>query len=251
MENNICPFCNNSGWEFTSAERSTVRECRCGIRKRMIMQGRLAFANIPDAFQNISIRDFDTEIYSEEKSKEKARVVYKSISYWLDNFDEMKSRGMGLYFYSSKRGSGKTRLATGIANELLNKKGLQVKFCTSIQILNEIKNSWDRKSTESESDLIEQLSSVEILVIDDFGTEQSDKPWINERFYSLINSRYIDKRVTIFTSNSPLEALKYDDRIVNRIKERVFAIPFPEESVRDIIAKENMRELIKELKGGD
>ena len=58
----------------------------------------------------------------------------------------------------------------------------------------------------------------------------------------------MDKKVTIYTSNSGIESLGYDDRIVNRIKERSFVLPFPEESVRDKIAKENMNELINAIR---
>ena len=78
--------------------------------------------------------------------------------------------------------------------------------------------------------------------------EQGDKAWISERFYQIINSRYMDKKVTIYTSNSGIESLGYDDRIVNRIKERSFVLPFPEESVRDKIAKDNMNELINAIR---
>ena len=87
-----------------------------------------------------------------------------------------------------------------------------------------------------------------MLIIDDFDVEQGGKAWISERFYQIINSRYMDKKVTIYTSNSGIESLGYDDRIVNRIKERSFVLPFPEESVRDKIAKENMNELINAIR---
>lgn len=150
--------------------------------------------------------------------------------------------------YSRTKGSGKTRMAASIANELIYEKGCQVKFCTSLQILNEIKASWNGENVYTESRLLDFLSTTKVLIIDDFGTEQSDKTWINERFYQIINNRYVDKKVTIFTSNERLENLKYDDRITNRIKERVFQIPFPEESVRNIIARENTKELIRGIK---
>ena len=112
-----------------------------------------------------------------------------------------------------------------------------------MQILNEIKSSWGKDNNMSESRLLDDLANTEILIIDDFGTEQV-KDWISERFYQIINSRYVDKKVTIFTSNLPLDELQYDERITNRIKERTFRIPFPEESVRDIIAEKNMKELV-------
>lgn len=225
-----------------------ARECSCGIRKRQIMNNRLAFANIPDGFKDLKLEDFNILAYNTSESQNKANVVIRCVNYWLDNFDSLKERGMGLYLYSKTKGSGKTMVAAGIANELMHEKNCQVKFCTSLQILNEIKSTWDRQSDQTESRLLNFLSTSEVLIIDDFGTEQSDKPWINEKFYQIINNRYIDKKVTIFTSNERLDLLKYDERITNRIKERVFQIPFPEESVRDIIAKKNMQELINGIR---
>lgn len=212
------------------------------------MNSRLSFANIPDGFKDIRLDSFNETVYNAPESRKTAEMAVDCIKYWLNEFDAMNERGMGLYLYSKTKGSGKTRMAVGIANELMYEKGCQVKFCTSLQILNEIKASWDNQGEYSESKLLDFLSTSKILIIDDFGTEQSDKPWINERFYQIINNRYIDKKITIFTSNERLDLLKYDDRITNRIKECTFQIPFPEESVRDIIARENMKELVNGIK---
>lgn len=211
------------------------------------MRGRLTFANIPDAYEMARLESFETKVYTDEKNRSKAEIALKAVWYWYDKFDDMNSRGMGLYLYSEAKGSGKTRMAMSIANELIYKKGIQVKCATSLQILNAIKKSWDNSSAETESELIEFLSKSEVLIIDDFGIEQV-KDWIRERFYQIINARYIDKKVTIYTSNVCLDALQYDDRITNRIKERTFVIPFPEESIRDIIARKNMSELIDGIK---
>lgn len=248
-DSNFCPLCKDTGFEiyYDKDKHCVARECKCGLYKRKIFNNTLKFANLPDTFKNVRICNFDKNLYKLPESQNKAEIVIKCVNYWLSEFETLKDRGMGLYLYSKTKGSGKTRMAVSIANELIHEKKCQVKFCTSLQILNEIKASWDKENDYTESKLLNFLSSSEVLVIDDFGTEQSDKPWINERFYQIINNRYVDKKITIFTSNEKLEFLKYDDRITNRIKERVFQIPFPEESVRDIIAKENMKELISEI----
>ena len=139
-------------------------------------------------------------------------------------------------------------MAASIANELIRRYRMQVRFSGSMRIVQEIKATWDDRDRK-ESDLLDALATVEVLVIDDFGTELP-KDWIGERFYSIINSRYQDKLITIFTSNLSLEALQYDDRITNRIKERTFQLPFPEESVRERIAEKNRKDLIEGIKRG-
>ena len=90
---------------------------------------------------------------------------------------------------------------------------------------------------------MDALSTAEVLIIDDFGVE-SQAAWINDKLYQIINERYINRKVTIFTSNEPLESLQYDDRITNRIKERTYQIAFPEESVRDHLAEQHQEEML-------
>lgn len=245
-----CPICNDTGLEYIpDGGQGGFRVCRCGLREKEIMQRRLAFASVPESFKGLRLDSFSLKAYKSDRSKETAKRAYDSVKAWLANFDEMQNRGMGLYLYSATKGSGKTRMAISVANELMYRRGIQVKFCTSLQILNEIKSSWDKDSKYAENTLLEHLSTTDVLVIDDFGVERGDKSWINDRFYQIINNRYVEKKITIFTSNSKLDLLNYDERITNRIKEFAYQIAFPEESVRDIIAMRNAAEMQRMING--
>lgn len=245
----ICPICKNTGWEtVTNDGKEFCIECRCGIQERKKMSSRLKFAEIPESFQDTRIKDFNLSVYKSRESKKKIETAWKVINYWLHHFESMQEEGMGLYLHSKEKGSGKTRMAVSIANELIYEKKIQVKFATSLQILNEIKSTWDKNdSFISESKLLDFLSTTRVLIVDDFGMEKH-KDWIDDKFNGIINYRYNTKKITIFTSNESLEMLKYDDRIKNRILERTFQIPFPEESIRELIAKQNMMELINKMR---
>ena len=253
MDEDICPICKNTGCEEYEKNGYTYyRQCKCGITQRQITNDRLSFANIPASFQGMRLSQFDVNMYSKTESQNRAINAVKAVNYWLNMFENMNDRGIGLYLHSQAKGSGKTRMAASIANELIYVKHIQVKFATSLQILNEIKKTWDKRDSKyTENKLLDFLSTTEVLIVDDFGMEQEgkEKAWINDRFYHIINSRYIDKKITIFTSNMSLDNLQYDDRITDRIKERTFQVPFPEESIRNIIAKNNMREIINAIKG--
>lgn len=245
----ICPVCHGSGWIYWRDNNGIEygRRCGCGLVERQIMERKLEFANIPEAFKTLDIRSFRLDVYHKEDSRKAIANTCAAIKYYLDNLEGMRKDGMGLYLYSGTKGSGKTRMAASIANEMVSTYRMQVKFAGSMQIINEIKATWDDKD-RSESDLLMALSTVQVLVIDDFGTELP-KDWIGERFYSIINGRYQDKLITMYTSNLSLQDLKYDDRITNRIKERTFQLPFPEESVRELIAEQNRRALIEGMRG--
>ena len=96
--------------------------------------------------------------------------------------------------------------------------------------------------------MIQEIVSVPVLVIDDIGVE-AVKPWINERFYNILNGRMIEKRVTIFTSNSRMEELNFDDRIINRIIKMALPVQFPDESIRTAIAMKENDDLLDRLLG--
>lgn len=238
-----CEKCEDMGFYIDLVGGEEIaKECEC--RKKMITETRLRFANIPETFKDMTIENFDYSVYKQE-NKEILSVMRKSIEYYIENFEALKEKGIGLYIRSSTRGSGKTRMAASIANKLL--ENYQVKFAVSSDILKEIKATYNKDSEYTESQLVDALKTCEVLIIDDFGVEKMSD-WVNEQFYTIINYRYVNKKVTIFTSNESLEELEYNSRITNRILERTFQIQFPNESVREKISKQNNINLIKLIK---
>lgn len=245
-DSDVCPICNGDEWILVEKD-GIERAVPCKCRERAVMSRRLRFADIPEAFRGMDLKTFRMDAYRNPDSKKKVSDACKIIKTYLDDFEKQKEQGMGLFIWSRTKGSGKTRIAAGIANELM--KRYAVKFAVSLTILQEIKNTWRRDAEYSESRLLDALSTADVLIIDDFGVERP-ADWINDKLYQIINERYINRKVTIFTSNESLETLQYDDRITNRIKERTYQIAFPEESVRDHIAERHREEMIQKVMGG-
>lgn len=241
----MCPICNGDEWILVEKD-GIERAAPCKCRERAVMSRRLRFADIPEAFRGMDLKTFRMDVYRNPDSKKKVSDACKIIKTYLDHFEKQKEQGMGLFIWSRTKGSGKTRIAAGIANELM--KSYAVKFAVSLTILQEIKNTWRMDAEYSESRLLDALSTADVLIIDDFGVERP-ADWINDKLYQIINERYINRKVTIFTSNESLETLQYDDRIINRIKERTYQIAFPEESVREYIAERHREEMIQKVMG--
>lgn len=232
--------------------REVYVDCSCGVRKRDILKGRLNFASIPDVFCEVRLYQFDLGAYQDGRSRKLITASYDCIRYWLEDFREMRDNGMGLYIFSGTKGSGKTRMAASVANELIHERGISAKFCSSVQIISEIKRSWDRDTDMTEGRLLDDLARAEVLVVDDFGTEKygtknGKMDWLDSKFYQIMNERCANKKVTIFTSNYSIDDLPYDERLVSRIKERTYQIPFPEESVREHISERNMADLMERV----
>lgn len=193
-------------------------------------------------YKDVTLNDVRTRYYSKDESKNVMKATAALIKDYLANLEENIESGRGIYFWSTTKGSGKTMTATALANELINKHHKMVKFATSLDILDEIRSTYDPRSEESESKLLSDLVNTDFLVIDDFGTERATD-WAGEKFYQIVNNRYINKKVTFYTSNCNLTTLKYDDRITNRIREKSYMVHFPEESVREYKARTENRSI--------
>ena len=243
-DSDVCPLCHGQEFVLTLDEEGRSIAATCSCREKQIMKRKLQFADIPLAFKGHTLKNFKQDVYHAPESASAISLACGIIKEYLDNYGALSEQGMGLYIFSEAKGSGKTRMAASIANELIT--GQQVKFAVSTTIIQEIKKTWGKEVNYSESALLDALSTAQVLVIDDFGTEKI-ADWIDDKFYHIINERYINKKVTIITSNYSLSNLPYNDRIKSRIMERSYQIRFPEESVRATIAEEREMDLMKKL----
>lgn len=235
--------CDGSGltiWKNWSTGEEKCTFCKC--RDSKILDNKLKFANIPQEFKELTINSFRTDWYESDESIGRAMLAKRAAANFVKNYEQMKEMGKGLFFYSYKKGSGKTRLAASIGNALVNVYRLRVKFTTTVDLINEIKNTFDNNAQYTQSELLNAIRNVDVLILDDIGTEkQSD--WVNEIFYSVLDGRMTGKKITIFTSNCKIEELKHDERIINRIEKMAVPIYLPDESVRSKIAKKENEDL--------
>lgn len=242
-----CPYgnCDGSGTSLIRRRDGSrgARWCKC--REDLIKARRLKFANIPEEFKDIKVNDFLTDIYTGE-NKILAINAKKIVIGYIKNFESIRRTGKGLFFYSDKKGSGKTRLAVSVGNALLNKYNQNVRFLTTIALLNRIKASFD--GDEITESLIYEMSSVDVLILDDIGAEKPTE-WVNNILYTIINDRMSAKKITIFTSNTNTEALSLDERIRSRIDKMTIPIKMPEESIRQKQSKSENEEILKMIMG--
>lgn len=251
-----CTKCCDTGYREVEQDGYAFgHECECGRLRQERLARKLKFAAIPKEFEGQTIDNFRTDLYSTEHNINLAKMAKKLAAEYVRQFCEIRESGKGFYFHSGVKGSGKTRLAVSIANDLIEKQKAMVKFATTLQILDQIKETWGEKSGSRESvwqaserKLIDDIISVPVLVIDDIGVEQP-KGWVDERFYSIISGRMDKKQITIFTSNCRIEELKLDERITSRIEKMSMPIEFPAESVRRTTARKENSALMGRLLG--
>lgn len=149
----------------------------------------------------------------------------------------------GLYLHSSTKGTGKTYLSYCLANEVMARYDVNVKFTSVLEYLDLTKKGYSSAADKEEKDGIMRAT---VLILDDIGVEVS-KEWVNTTLYQLINYRYANKLITIFTSNYPLEQLKVDDRIKDRINFMCLPLHIPEVSIRAMETDRENSKFIREV----
>ncbi len=226
-----CPYneCDGYGISVIRLKDGSRKARPCKCYDDLIIKRRIKAANMPPEFENIKVNDFLTDIYS-GKNKSLAINAKKIVIGYITKFKSIKETGKGLFFYSEKKGSGKTRLAVGVGNALIKNCNQTVRFLTTIALLNKIKASFD--SEESTEGLIYEMSNVDVLILDDIGSEKPTE-WVNNILFTIINDRMSAKKITIFTSNTAVELLNLDERITSRIGKMTIPIKMPEQSIRD------------------
>lgn len=246
-----CPDCGGTGYILRKGEDGYDYASPCRCRAPRVMESKLQFANIPKEFKGYTVESFDLALYALPDAKEKAAMAKKLCMNYVRDFRRALEDGKGLYMHSRTKGSGKTRMAAGVANDVISGYGVSAKFATTLQILDEIKRTWQEKTGDGagEQKFLADIIRVPVLVIDDIGVEKPSE-WVNEKFYSILNGRMIQKQITIFTSNCGMENLLFDDRIINRIMKMTVPVPFPEESVRASLAKAERKEMYGRLLKG-
>lgn len=119
---------------------------------------------------------------------------------YVDNFDEMKKRGKGLFLYGTV-GTGKTYAAACVANELIS-QGRPCLVTNFARVTNTLQGMFEGKQR-----YLDDFNRLDLLVIDDLAAER-DTPYMNEMIFNVIDSRYRSGKPLIVTSNLTQTNLK-------------------------------------------
>lgn len=211
----LCPFdvCDGSGLVFDE-ETKTAYDCRCRPQVIARSRARSLSAVIPQkyrdvAFDRFPVTEIDPTIVAATK-RFSARIEAN-----LDN-------GRGLWFMGPV-GTGKTTLAMLVTQSALAAGRSAARYSLP-GLLSQIRKTFD---SGSHNDLLERLVAVDLLHIDDIGAEQST-PWVLEELYTIVNSRYEERKSIVITTNIlDRETLceQITERTVSRLTEMCDELP--------------------------
>ena len=131
------------------------------------------------------------------------QLAYQEVLGWFERFASGSSAG---FVFSGTPGTGKNHLACAIGNELL-KQNKRVLVITVAELMQKIRDSYRKDADTSETRIIQYLSKLDVLVLDEIGIQHNST---NERV--LIN-RIIDERYTQDLATGVITNLQRDDLI--------------------------------------
>lgn len=255
----ICPQCKGGGWvivrKSTPRSRALYGDDRlldyaepcphCNGGELTVVNDIRERANIPATYYDASIENFKWDIYLDEKGNVVDTSVQKKfIESFLMDFEKWQEKGIGFYIFSKTRGTGKTFLASCICNSLMTKYKISTKFVSASNLINLSK----QEPRQGEKNPIDVMCECKVLVLDDLGQKITAEEWMNDLLFKIIESRYQNKLVTLFTANSRCDELRgIDDRVTSRINKISQNIPLPEYSYRLKESQSEKKDFYKEL----
>lgn len=219
-----CEYCKNKlyrktiEWELYEAKRTIeldYERCNCNDAQAYWNEYDLKKLKLLEEEKKLELmQEFSKKV---EKIIKNSKMSKRNLSYKFDNFEPNNSNRKvfnNLKNYSEKlvngiekkglilvgnNGGGKTHLACSIANKLIE-NGISVIYGTLINLLAELRNSYDTDNNISEMEIIKLYENVDLLIIDDLGKEKPSE-WGLEKLFTIINSRYENNLPVIITTN--------------------------------------------------
>lgn len=219
-----CEYCKNKlyrkiiEWELYGTKRTIALDyerCECNGAQAYWNEYDLKKLRMLEEEKKLEImQEFSRKV---EKIIKNSKMSKRNLSYKFDNFELNTSNKKvfnNLKNYSEKlvngiekkglilvgnNGVGKTHLACSIANKLIE-NGIPVIYGTLINLLAELRNSYDTDNDILEMEIIKLYENVALLIIDDLGKEKPSE-WGLEKLFTIINSRYENNLPVIITTN--------------------------------------------------
>lgn len=185
-----CALCDDTGWKPVD-DNGVRRVVRCDCWRRAVGAERLASANIPRRYQHCTLDNFTAYNETLEKGVAESRRIVESFP----------AVGKGL-FLEGQPGVGKTHLAVAVLKEVIGRTGARGLFYDTRDLLRVIRSTYDASIKTTELEVLRPVMTADLLVLDDLGAEKTSE-WVEETMNLIVNTRYNERRLTIFTSNFP------------------------------------------------
>lgn len=215
-----CDLCKDTGY-ILQGKKSVM--CSCLKQKIYDMEyNKSNMGNLEkENFSTFDFSKYSSEIdfekyHSDISPRENISLIKEICEQFILNFDDPNEKNL---LFTGNTGLGKTFLSNCIANELLH-IGKTVLYQTASVMLDTILDYRFNKPNCNQ-DIVENLLTVDLLIIDDLGTETMNSMKFTELF-NVINTRLLNQNhkitKTIISTNLSLKNIfsVYEERLGSR-----------------------------------
>lgn len=122
-------------------------------------------------------------------------------------------------------GTGKTHLAVAMVHDVIQ-RGQRARYATFRDLIRSLRATWRRDAEQSEDEVISDLASVPLLVVDEIGVSMGSEAELVQ-FFDVIDRRYQLANPLVLVSNLPVPDLRaaLGDRLHDRVRENSTVVP--------------------------
>lgn len=219
--NYSCKLCNDTG--YITNKTNTVM---CNCLKQEIFNVKYNKSNIANLatqnFDNFSLEKYSDKIdiekyHSEISPRENIKLIKNICDNFINNFDNPEEKNL---LFTGNTGLGKTYLSSCIAKEMIDRDKTVLYQTAPIMLDTIIDYKFNKNNSSDET--YKNILDVDLLIIDDLGTESLNNIKFTELF-NIINSRLLNQNnkclKTIISTNLSLPILNktYGERITSRL----------------------------------
>ena len=210
QQSDECPTCFGTGMEVVQGKGARI----CACRNLRSQHGKFESVRLPRRYDGFHFGNYNPQ-------NESQRIALKSAMAFAMEYPAV-DRGLLL---SGTVGVGKTHLAVSILKGL-TERGFSCLFYEFGSLLKEIQDSYNANTQSSELGVLAPVLNADVLVLDELGASKPTD-WVRDTMAHVINTRYNEKKFTIFTTNYLDERPNdreetLEDRIGVRVRSRLY-----------------------------
>lgn len=208
-----CKKCQDTGF---------INNTRCTCLRQALITKYYNMSTIGDIISKENFDTFDISYYSDTfnpnyntSPRQRIALIQNACFQFIKNFDS--GAGINNIMLTGQAGRGKTFLCNCIAKDVLDANHT-VLYVTAPNLFKKVEEFRFNRDEVTDDYYMDFLLEVDLLIIDDLGTEFSSTVTRSELF-NIINSRILSEKRTVISTNLSLSDIadSYSDRIASRI----------------------------------
>ena len=229
-ETPFCSLCGDRGWRGSSPCVCLKNLCQ----KEQIQELSSLLDLGEQSFDTFRLEYYDPKLWPkfQRSPRQNMEFILSACRDYANQFTTYPHKNL---FLNGSPGLGKTFLSACIAR-VVSEKGFSVVYDTAAKVFSRFEV---RKFARSEEELRQanddarRYLSCDLLILDDLGSEFTT-PFVQAALYELINTRLIENRHTVISSNLNLPAVRqrYSPQVASRLEGEYLLMAFFGDDIR-------------------